>query len=146
MLGFNPRSHEGSDYFINELKKRLSGFNPRSHEGSDVFFILPFMVLVVSIHAPTRGATFRFLKIVVRQKCFNPRSHEGSDRHVMEQCRKHNGFNPRSHEGSDLAGHGETTSWGVSIHAPTRGATKYYDVFMTFDIVSIHAPTRGATE
>ena len=36
-------------------------------------------------------------------------------------------------------------SQGVSIHAPTRGAT-YKSTRKTFsDVVSIHAPTRGAT-
>ena len=33
----------------------------------------------------------------------------------------------------------------VSIHAPTRGATKEYVNMLVEDIVSIHAPTRGAT-
>ena len=33
----------------------------------------------------------------------------------------------------------------VSIHAPTRGATKYLDLLVQLLKVSIHAPTRGAT-
>ena len=36
-----------------------SGFNPRSHEGSDLYRIdLAFLIARVSIHAPTKGATF----------------------------------------------------------------------------------------
>ena len=34
---------------------------------------------------------------------------------------------------------------GVSIHAPTRGATRPYSGLALGDPVSIHAPTRGAT-
>ena len=33
----------------------------------------------------------------------------------------------------------------VSIHAPTRGATKIWQEQKQFNRVSIHAPTRGAT-
>ena len=40
---------------------------------------------------------------------------------------------------------GEYKSLGVSIHAPTRGATNSFGCFDVVDEVSIHAPTRGAT-
>ena len=33
----------------------------------------------------------------------------------------------------------------VSIHAPTWGATKFFDIIRHFLVVSIHAPTWGAT-
>ena len=33
----------------------------------------------------------------------------------------------------------------VSIHAPTRGATRSHDANVNYKVVSIHAPTRGAT-
>ena len=58
----------------------LSNFNPRSHEGSDnrtTFYYLP--VSLISIHAPTRGATPVLLSDMVSDGYFNPRSHEGSD-------------------------------------------------------------------
>ena len=35
----------------------LRNFNPRSHEGSDVDCSVPLIVSLISIHAPTRGAT-----------------------------------------------------------------------------------------
>ena len=77
---FNPRSHEGSDdgrqdagdhsgRFQSTLPRgerpavlpfraaRPSNFNPRSHEGSDSSLHLLSRPLVISIHAPTRGAT-----------------------------------------------------------------------------------------
>ena len=58
-------------------------FNPRSHEGSDLCRRWIRRSIMISIHAPTRGATcfthydFPFLLY------FNPRSHEGSDRYLL---------------------------------------------------------------
>ena len=100
---FNPRSHEGSDLLcINDLRKSCS-FNPRSHEGSDLcLFCSIYLLHIVSIHAPTRGATKPTRCVRLLSRCFNPRSHEGSD------C-----LNPR-----DVLNY-----YLVSIHAPTRGAT-----------------------
>ena len=57
-------------------------------------------------------------------ECFNPRTHTGCDKEVAR----------------DVPG-GE----GVSIHAPTRGATIAVRPRLHSDVVSIHAPTRGAT-
>ena len=97
----------------------------------------------VSIHAPTRGATWS-KTCIAQGSCFNPRAHAGRD-------------NRRGEEFPPLP---------VSIHAPTRGATTRgkrvfcsgrfnprahagrdedpsYQVIQPF--VSIHAPTRGAT-
>ena len=98
-------------------------FNPRSHEGSDICQPASALPNPISIHAPTRGATFcsnffppyeKFQSTLPRgerQKCrhqskmsgnFNPRSHEGSDRIVAAGCSTNTDFNPRSHEGSDM--------------------------------------------
>ena len=77
---FNPRSHEGSDLsmpvqghgsgrFQSTLPRgeRLRGrnpdnpsdnFNPRSHEGSDQLSASNTKRFPISIHAPTRGATY----------------------------------------------------------------------------------------
>ena len=33
----------------------------------------------ISIHAPTKGATFKLIKVYIINSYFNPRSHEGSD-------------------------------------------------------------------
>ena len=55
-------------------------------------------------------------------------------------------FNPRSHEGSDEDGSSLTAvTIGISIHAPTRGATGLCGWNPRIDTISIHAPTRGAT-
>ena len=77
------------------------------------------------------------------------------------------GFNPRTHTGCDASYPRYFKVFGVSIHAPTRGATAPLNTaafarmfqsthphgvrrdFLTnlilFIMVSIHAPTRGAT-
>ena len=99
---------------------------------------------------------------------FNPRSHEGSDRYsAASRCSSSN-FNPRSHEGSDCAAGGADLRGGefqstlprrerlpgcvsvdalrtISIHAPTKGATRCSAGQGANDCISIHAPTKGAT-
>ncbi len=146
---FNPRSHEGSDRASRWLPSRKSNFNPRSHEGSDgpasgaVGAVELFQSTlprgerlrcwprsdarrVISIHAPTRGATLvrfglhgfeKFQSTLPRgerrlprnqkhhTRNFNPRSHEGSDAGSGTRCPCTAYFNPRSHEGSDVLPH-----------------------------------------
>ena len=120
---FNPRSHERSDYYYHSNFRLKINFNPRSHERSDAGLqhnshkFHPFQSTlpreerpiscvstkssrVISIHAPTRGATpivYHFLFIYVFQSTL-PRE----ERHIIPI----NGafvsyFNPRSHERSD---------------------------------------------
>ena len=189
MINFNPRSHEGSDFFWyivstpkfrfqstlprgerqmfgldidvrlrfqstlprGERQSRTSfnyvqtDFNPRSHEGSDKNPFLNLSHGLISIHAPTRGATCHFCSYTHCIKYFNPRSHEGSDVaicapwntrekfqstlprgerqdcYTCQSCPQY--FNPRSHEGSDTNWKKSLSMHLISIHAPTRGAT-----------------------
>ena len=99
---------------------------------------------------------------------FNPRTHVGCDRPSRIAAARRSNFNPRTHVGCDvlrlacsykaqsfqsthprgvrlnLAGDIFRIS-GISIHAPTWGAT---DLNVTVAIrirISIHAPTWGAT-
>ena len=97
---------------------------------------------MVSIHAPTRGATFpdRMDRRPHRFQSTRPRARP--TRHTSQQSRQvsihaprgarptchlhenaHHGFNPRAHAGRDLICGQFPTSKIVSIHAPTRGAT-----------------------
>ena len=78
---------------------------------------------MISIHAPTRGAT---QAVMVRQTCvvyFNPRSHERSDGNAKTSYSIRDNFNPRSHERSDKSLGDRAENIRISIHAPTRGAT-----------------------
>ena len=78
---------------------------------------------IISIHAPTRGATVFKNNMLQNPVNFNPRSHERSDK-LFDS----NYFKSK-----------------ISIHAPTRGATFRKLCISCSDFISIHAPTRGAT-
>ena len=120
---FNPRSHEGSDLrqSASTCQKSFQSTLPRGERpkaiGVDVSKI-------ISIHAPTRGATSRRFHPSKKRNYFNPRSHEGSDKAIS--CK-----NKRKCK--------------ISIHAPTRGATDINLSGIVATEISIHAPTRGAT-
>ena len=78
---------------------------------------------MISIHAPTRGATSVFRCMTSSNGYFNPRSHEGSDSPLSVAWLLLVNFNPRSHEGSDEDAAKAAEKLKISIHAPTRGAT-----------------------
>ena len=76
-------------------------FNPRSHEGSDYTYIICKQYGVISIHAPTRGAT-RNGKHGLYVEIFQSTLPRG-ERPVPCHFNVFFGyFNPRSHEGSDV--------------------------------------------
>ena len=103
ILYFNPRSHERSDCYSNISLTFSSYFNPRSHERSDATTL--------------RQGIYRLN--------FNPRSHERSDLCNISLVYIVEYFNPRSHERSDgQSGHVYQKNHQISIHAPTRGATR----------------------
>ena len=54
---FNPRSCERSDHCHHTSPPIIFDFNPRSCERSDNQRSFPLSVLIISIHAPARGAT-----------------------------------------------------------------------------------------
>ena len=83
-----------------------------------------YLLMCVSIHAPTQGATIDAAIEAAKQKGFNPRSHAGSDVGFGMQGGSDVAFQstlPRRERRDDSRKHG----WGkiVSIHAPTQGAT-----------------------
>ena len=75
---FNPRAHEGRDRVDGTSETKTTGFNPRAHEGRDSGCTTKKMVVEVSTHAPTRGAT-RLATWRHNGASFNPRAHEGRD-------------------------------------------------------------------
>ena len=82
-----------------------------------------YIKIGISIHAPTRGATWITISTARMHFNFNPRSHEGSDKKERVITDEVLNFNPRSHEGSDLSSFKYAYLKDISIHAPTRGAT-----------------------
>ena len=122
---FNPRSHERSDSpvsgFFNSStvfqstlpREERPGqptlplpdnyFNPRSHERSDNARSVSCTHFIISIHAPTRGATSHTHCQDFSHRIFQstlPRE----ERRPARPRPNHRGghFNPRSHERSDL--------------------------------------------
>ena len=167
-VSFNPRTHTGCDYVCSDLGMpdyefqsthphgvRLpllkgldclsKSFNPRTHTGCDRIASIVLPDVLVSIHAPTRGATGSPLRRRTASSSFNPRTHTGCDTpnlypRIPALCfnpRTHTGcdngtgyyhtrpgsFNPRTHTGCDCIRCKGGRDGGVSIHAPTRGAT-----------------------
>ena len=120
---FNPRSHKGSDFISQFFLPPPNNFNPRSHKGSDESKERVVIWTLISIHAPTRGATQRptstrrmhefqstlpqgerrhsWRCLTQHIRYFNPRSHKGSDVVGFNVVALIYNFNPRSHKGSD---------------------------------------------
>ena len=99
---FNPRFHERSDECDHSRDHGDCDFNPRFHERSDrVRFAVQSMMLKISIHASTRGATQR---------------HRNSQR-----SKKFQSTLPREERHKDQ--NIQISVW-ISIHASTRGATQ----------------------
>ena len=144
ILYFNPRSHERSDCYSNISLTFSSYFNPRSHERSDSNGLMMFDDTLISIHAPTRGATilcnhrglvFGFQSTLPREErlsfpcniSFHLIFQSTLPREERQTMRKLTiaelNFNPRSHERSDPMVKKFLLMKMISIHAPTRGAT-----------------------
>ena len=134
----------GSDVVEPRNSQRRVSFNPRSHVGSDITIKIFEIRRLVSIHAPTWGATHSTTKYH-RQQRFQSTLPRGERQRKTVGFLEVQGFNPRSHVGSDGSKRRFTRSTAVSIHAPTWGATNMYSRDHVPFCVSIHAPTWGAT-
>ena len=121
-VGFNPRSHMGSDVYGSPRLERVFVSIHAPTWGATLRLNHPIDERLVSIHAPTWGATVPGHNTVVigvfqstlphgerRDNrgsstpcaCFNPRSHMGSDLFRITFGAQCLSFNPRSHMGSD---------------------------------------------
>ena len=80
---FNPRAHAGRDEMSAATGGAGCGFNPRAHAGRDAATNEATAKMLVSIHAPTRGATIISINRMIRIICFNPRAHAGRD---IDRC------------------------------------------------------------
>ena len=108
-------------------------------------FLIPIVLLPISIHAPAWGATrhkdqwrqqdqFQSTLPHGERPCpsarypypwgnFNPRSRMGSDMTSSPRWMRWLNFNPRSRMGSDPLRGGDVLNLLISIHAPAWGAT-----------------------
>ena len=55
--GFNPRTRTGCDAYLEHLVSNARSFNPRTRTGCDQLREMHAARVIVSIHAPARGAT-----------------------------------------------------------------------------------------
>ena len=97
-------------------------------------------MLVVSIHAPARGAT-RGTSGVVIFLGFQSTRPRGARLFQVEYSFRHlAGFNPRAREGRDENNIVANIAVAVSIHAPARGATSLSR--LRFSIITLFQSTR----
>ncbi len=106
---FNPRTREGCDLAVDFVCCQLVSFNPRTREGCDLI---------------TGSAKWS-------PKSFNPRTREGCDSVEKGSDTVRTSFNPRTREGCDNSLGIEVVTFGVSIHAPAKGATQYGNLAST---------------
>ena len=107
---------------------RASGFtrfNPRPHTRSDKVGYYRALPCCVSIHAPTRGATFSLVFYYTDDTSFNPRPHARGDALTAAI------INAAKH---------------VSIHAPARGATHLLLQLLTLQSMFQSTPPRGGRQ
>ncbi len=121
------------------------GFNPRTHTGCDTTSAVISVAALVSIHAPTRGATSS-RRLKSRHRGFQSTHPHGVRHDLVNEPSRVAAFQSTHPHG---VRHTELVAWQtilqVSIHAPTRGATRSERIICVSGKVSIHAPTRGAT-
>ena len=125
------------------------------------------LLKMLSIHAPTRGAT-RWLNIFScviiffqstllqeerpDEKChrqrnasFNPRSYKRSDITFVYADSLHLAFNPRSYKRSDLCFEKNINFINSFNPRSYKRSDTYLLRYVNITTLSIHAPTRGAT-
>ena len=164
---FNSRAHGGRDGATGPWPDSGGCFNSRAHGGRDKTPLDIWHLGQVSIHAPTGGATGRRTTTAVTAgvsihaptggattSACAPSSASTAFQFTRPRgARQGRGFeacdstcfNSRAHGGRDRLGKDAGDARGVSIHAPTGGATFGGGRGRLVDGVSIHAPTGGAT-
>ena len=144
---FNPRSREGSDYQATHSCRETRTFQstlPRRERLLTLLILNP--VLIISIHAPAKGATKKEKDLYNQIKHFNPRSREGSDVGVEFNHNIIGNFNPRSREGSDdTAAVERYASTEFQSTLPRRERRCSASMSERSAEISIHAPAKGAT-
>ena len=122
-------------------------FNPRSHKGSDaIAYTAGAGIRIISIHAPTRGATIAASTSLDTDGISIHAPTRGAT--VIDPARTPRAYKISIHaptRGATSANPYLSRLHGISIHAPTRGATNEHTGVPGHLGISIHAPTRGAT-
>jgi len=164
---FNPRARAGRDVIRHSNGADLFSFNPRARAGRDItllkqceavivsihapargatsVLIFDHHVSIVSIHAPARGATFHFPKHGNQFIGFNPRARAGRDEKRGHCQRLDSCFNPRARAGRDLRRPLLFLRLQRFNPRARAGRDRFDGILCLRRRVSIHAPARGAT-
>ena len=120
-------------------------FNPRSYKRSDESASHFWHKVIISIHAPTRGATqFLWMHLLVHLFQSTLLQEERPQDNMVMQIGKMISIHAPT-RGATCQPYTPSHSCLISIHAPTRGATSITNPTFVLTVISIHAPTRGAT-
>ncbi len=124
-LYFNPRSYKRSDIQSQSTYFRCPCISIHAPTRGATKSVASLNEQIrISIHAPTRGATPGVFLIALEIPNFNPRSYKRSDLSYLAPGCADTNFNPRSYKRSDIGGNCKGQMRLISIHAPTRGATR----------------------
>src|SRR5690606_38892815 len=149
MARFNPRTPAGCDgKQPHAYPSPVSGFNPRTPAGCDL--VPPAYSRNSPLFQSTHpcGVRPRCHSALNRQARFNPRTPAWCDSTVFIVASFASLFQSTHPCGVRLMATGLVPfkPYGVSIHAPLRGATACCNTWPLRWSVSIHAPLRGATD
>ena len=114
---------QGATNHIRLLSKKHS-FNPRVHAGCDAYTLLSVVALIVSTHAPTKGATlgnYYHLKSVE----FQPTRPRRARRNCSHRALRQSLFQPTRPRRARPRPVLLSAMDGVSTHTPTKGATVF---------------------
>ena len=120
---FNPRSYKRSDIYQAVKLKHLEISIHAPTRGATFAKHLIYQIVAISIHAPTRGATLKEDRPISKQIISIHAPTRGATLFVIIQIILIHNFNPRSYKRSDRPHFCGLLNANISIHAPTRGAT-----------------------
>ena len=143
---FNPRPHTGGDKVLQCYVLQHSSFNPRPHTGGDIWYVISIINVPLFQSTPPHGGRLYPAGAYCFFCGFNPRPHTGGDGRLRKHGHCPLGFNPRPHTGGDwryTPSGNQPTCFNPRPHTGGDGLHRHGDWRAD---VSIHAPTRGATK
>ena len=144
---FNPCTLAECNKISNWFTFPLINFNPCTSRGVQHPVKSAFQfAIIISIHAPSRGATKDGIQAGFDQGDFNPCTLARCNYISTVRSNTVSDFNPCASRG--VQPYINTISINcikISIHAPLSGATPITVAINDTKLISIHAPSRGAT-
>ena len=145
---FNSRPSARGDKFSNVTVAQRGHFNSRpSARGDDFLRVGHNLPVIISIHAPPRGATLAELVVFAKINYFNSRPSARGDKIISQTVSFPTYFNSRpSARGDNIVDveHCHIT-FNFNSRPSARGDADFFIKDGILFIISIHAPPRGAT-